>query len=232
MISTNHYQILEVSQSATQTEIKQAYRRLAKRFHPDSRRETANHDHIVRINAAYEVLGDPQQRRIYDQQFIPSYPSSRRQQRTAHAQSYYQSRRAAEQCSMGLVEQWLQTVYRPIDGLISRILYSLNDQIDALAADPFDDELMAIFQDYVRSCRSYLQQAKQIFSSLPNPPKLAKIAAILYYCLNHIGDGIEELEWFSCNYDDSHLHTGQELFRISHGLLNESQKNLESIINQ
>ncbi len=230
MISTNHYHILEVSQSASQTEIKQAYRRLAKEFHPDSRRETANHDHIVRIIAAYEVLGDPQRRRTYDQQLIPSYPSARRQQRTAQAQSYYQSRRAAEQASVGLVDEWLQTVYRPIDSLISRILYCLKDQIDALAADPFDDELMAVFQDYVRSCRSYLQQAKTIFSSLPNPPKLAKIAAIIYYCLNHIGDGIEELEWFACNYDDSHLHTGQELFRISQRLFNEVQSNVEVIV--
>ncbi|MEL4896627.1 J domain-containing protein [Crocosphaera sp. Alani8] len=231
MTSTNHYHILEVSQTASQTEIKQAYRRLAKRFHPDSQLETANHEHIIRINAAYEVLGDPQRRRTYDQQLIPNYPSPRRQQRTAQAHSYYHNRRAAEQVSVGLIDQWLKTVYRPINQLISGILDRLNDQIDNLAADPFDDELMAVFQDYVRCSRHDLQQAKRIFSRQPNPPKLAKIAAIIYYCLNHIADGIEELEWFSCNYDDSHLHTGQELFRISHRLLKEVHYNVASMSN-
>ncbi|ACB50822.1 hypothetical protein cce_1472 [Crocosphaera subtropica ATCC 51142] len=232
MTSTNHYHILEVSHNASQTEIKQAYRRLVKRFHPDSRQETANHEQIIRINAAYEILGDPQRRQSYDQQLIPNYPSARRQQRTAQAHSYYYSRRAAEEASVGLIDRWLKTVYCPIESLISRILNRLNDQIDALAADPFDDELMGDFQDYVRCSRYDLQQAKQIFSSQPNPPKLAKIAASVYYCLNHVGDGIEELEWFSCNYDDSHLHTGQELFRISHRLLHEVHRNVELIVNR
>ena len=231
MPSPNHYHILEVSQTASQTEIKKAYRRLAKRFHPDSQHKTANHEQIILINAAYEVLGDPQRRQSYDQQLIPNYPSFQRQQRTARAQSYYHNCRAAEQVSVGLFDQWLKTVYRPIDRLISRILSRLNEQIDDLAADPFYDELMAVFQDYVRCSRHDLQQAKSIFSGQPNPPKLAKIAAILYYCLNHIGDGIEELEWFSCNYDDSHLHTGQELLRISYRLLKEVHHNVASISN-
>ncbi|MGK7953710.1 MAG: J domain-containing protein [Crocosphaera sp.] len=232
MTSTNHYHILEVHQTASQREIKQAYRRLAKRFHPDSQQKTANHEQIIRINAAYEVLGDPQRRQTYDQQLIPSYPSPQRQQRTAQAQSYYHHRRAAQQVSVGLIDDWLKMVYRPINRLISRILNRLNDQIDALAADPFDDELMAVFQDYVRCSRHDLQQAKQLFSRQPNPPKLAKIAAIVYYCLNHIADGIEELEWFSCNYDDSHLHTGQELFRISSRLLQEAHQNVALILNR
>ena len=121
MTSTNHYHILQISQTASQTEIKQAYRRLAKRFHPDSQQETANHEQIIRINAAYEVLGDPQRRQTYDQQLIPNYPSFRRQQRTAQAQYYYHNCRAAEQVSVGVIDQWLKTVYRPIDRLIAGI---------------------------------------------------------------------------------------------------------------
>ncbi|MEM8780257.1 MAG: DnaJ domain-containing protein [Cyanobacteria bacterium P01_G01_bin.49] len=227
MTSFTHYHILEVTQNASQAEIKQAYRRLAKRFHPDSKSEIANHDQIVRINAAYEVLGDPQRRRTYDQQLVPNYPSVKRQQRTAYAQYHYQRRRNADASSAGLTDEWLKNVYLPIEGLISQIIYRLDEQVDELAADPFDDELMEIFQNYLGHCRDHLRQAKYIFSTQPNPAKLAKVAAALYYCLSQLEDGIDELDWFSGNYDDSHLHMGQELFRIVHQLLTEAKEIVE-----
>jgi molecular chaperone DnaJ len=68
MSNSNHYDTLDVSPQATSTEIKQAYRRLAKRFHPDSQSETADPEKIIQVNAAYEILSDPNRRRSYDQQ--------------------------------------------------------------------------------------------------------------------------------------------------------------------
>ncbi len=59
MSTSDYYHTLKVSPKATQAEIKQAYRRLAKLFHPDSNQETANHETIARVNEAYEVLGTP-----------------------------------------------------------------------------------------------------------------------------------------------------------------------------
>jgi molecular chaperone DnaJ len=49
MAQETHYEILEVEATATQAEIKRAYRRLAKLFHPDSRTQAASHDQISRI---------------------------------------------------------------------------------------------------------------------------------------------------------------------------------------
>jgi len=40
----NHYQTLEISHKSTPDEIKQAYRRLARQFHPDSQNDSASHD--------------------------------------------------------------------------------------------------------------------------------------------------------------------------------------------
>lgn len=233
MVNSNYYKTLEVSQQATQPEIKQAYRRLAKQFHPDSQEETANHDKIVMINAAYEVLGDPQRRRAYDQQLSVgnSYESfNRRQQRTADAQSRYQHHRQAQKEGQAYQDQWYQQIYVPLIRLISQIIKPLNSQIDALSADPFDDELMEVFQEYLETCRHYLNQAKQIFYSRPNPSKLAKVAANLYYCLNQLSDGIEELELFTLNYDDHHLHTGKELFRIAYRLRGEAQEYAQACV--
>jgi molecular chaperone DnaJ len=233
MTYDNYYQILEVHREATPREIKQAYRRLAKRFHPDSQLEPSNSEKIVQINAAYEVLRDPQRRYLYDRQF--SFTTSdpalrRRQQRTTAAQQSYQRHRQAEQAVDMHLQQWLREVYRPLNRLICLILNPLNSQIDNLAADPFDDQLMHIFQEYLGDCRHYLAQARLIFASQPNPAQFAHAAASFYYCLNQMGDGIDELEWFTLNYDDRHLHTGQELFRIARRLRLDAQATLKDFV--
>ncbi|BAY77776.1 heat shock protein DnaJ domain-containing protein [Nostoc linckia NIES-25] len=222
---SNHYETLKVSPNASQAEIKQAYRRLVKLFHPDSNQETADREEIIRINAAYEVLGDNQNRRNYDQQLQDK--SGRldgdRQQRTASAQKRYQATRKTGRDADEEVEEWLRKVYQPVNRLLCTILYSLEEQMEQLAADPFDDELLDEFQEYLKSCREDLKQAQITFRSLPNPPSLARTAAHLYYSLDQLGDGIEELGYFPLNYDERYLHTGQELFRIATRLHCEAQ---------
>ncbi len=217
MVDSNHYETLKVSPQANQAEIKQAYRRLVKLFHPDSQQQTANHEQIIQINAAYEILGDTQNRTRYDQELehktqkLPSSPPPR----TASEQKRYQSNRPTGRDADEQVEEWLRLVYQPVNRLLLRILNSLESQIEELAADPFDDELLEEFQDYLETSQQLLKQAQITFRSLPNPPVLASTAAHIYYCLSQLGDGLEELAYFPLNYDDHHLHTGQELFRIA-----------------
>jgi molecular chaperone DnaJ len=232
MSESNHYDTLDVSPEATSAEIKQAYRRLAKRFHPDSQPETTDPEKIIQINAAYEVLSDPNRRRSYDYQ-LRSHQSQvgyhNRQQRAAEAQQYYQRQRQTAHDADEQLAQWLQQVYKPVTRLISCIINPLKAQLDDLSADPFDDELMQDFQDYLEECRFYLNQAQLTFRSQPNPRTVAGAAASLYYCLNQLGDGIEELALFTLNYDDHYLHTGQELFRIAKGLRYEAQDAVKNI---
>ncbi|MES1024457.1 DnaJ domain-containing protein [Gloeocapsa sp. BRSZ] len=230
MMASNHYDTLDVNAAASQAEIKQAYRRLVKKFHPDSHQDTADHEQIIRINAAYEVLGDVQKRQSYDEQLLTQKTTRReRQQRTAAAQNQYRSSRQTGRDADEELARWLHQVYQPVNRLICRILNSLEEQIENLAADPFDDELLEDFEDYLQSCRDWLKQAQVAFRSLPNPPSVAGAAAHLYYCLNQVGDGIEELSYFPLNYDDRYLHMGQELFRIAAGLHCEAQESLEAI---
>lgn len=237
MTSHDYYDTLEISPTATHAEIKQSYRRLAKLFHPDSNRETGNHDRITRLNAAYEVLGDPQSRKKYDQQRqqqrleIDEFATNSvnyRQQRTAAAQDRYRQQQTGQQVEEDL-KQWLNQVYTPVIRLLHKILDSLNDQIDELAADPFDDDLMQDFQDYLDDCQDWLNQAERVFRSLPNPSVVAGAAANLFYCLSQVGDGIEQLEFFTNNYDEHYLHTGEELFRIAKGLRREAQAAVRAI---
>ncbi len=233
MHHSNHYQTLQVSSQASAAEIKQAYRQLVKKFHPDSQSTTANHDQIVQINAAYEILSDHQLRQQYDQELAtPAYFSgdsrSDRQQRTAQTQKTQRHRATGQDIDRQL-DQWQKKVYTPINRVLSKMIRSLGPEIDALAADPFDQELMEAFESYIADCRQFHQQAQKLFQQNPNPIKAAGVAADIYHCLSRISEGIEELHWFTTSYDDQHLHTGQELFRIANALRLDAQRSLQVV---
>ena len=226
----NHYQTLQLNTQATAQEIKQAYRKLAKLFHPDTKAASTNDQEIIKINAAYEILSNPQSRRRYDQQLklgVRYESLSDRQKRTAQASQEYSRRRQAKKKQEISYQQWLQAVYLPSDRYIQKIIKPLEIEIDNLAADPFDDELLADFQAYLENCRHYLKLAQQRFAAYPNPAQLAKVAANLYYCLNQIEDGIKELQYFVFNYNEHYLHTGKEIFRIADRLRCEAEDDIK-----
>jgi molecular chaperone DnaJ len=224
MANNNHYETLKINQNASQAEIKQAYRRLVKLFHPDTNPETVDPNQIIRINAAYEVLGDEQNRQSYDRRLNQNSQraNNARQHRTATAQKQQVKRKSGRDIDEQ-VNEWLRVIYHPVNRFVEKTLSSLDKQIDKLAADPFDDDLLEAFEEYLQRCREGFKQAQAIFRSLPNPPALARTAAHLYYCINQIGDALDELDYFPLNYDESYLHAGQEMFRIATQLHYEAQ---------
>ncbi len=218
-----HYQTLGIGPNATPQDVRAAYRRLVKQHHPDIQTQAqmeADALRIREINAAYTVLKHAESRQRYDASLLP------------------QSQRLPPNVPQTTVtdeaiarELWLQQVYNPLMQRIKRVLTSLKPQIHALSADPYDDELVTDFADYLDQLQDDYQQAQVTFRRCPNPSSLAGVASRLYYSLSHIGDALDELVYFPQNYDYRHIHTGQELFRLSRefyleaaAVLSESQQ--------
>jgi len=63
----DYYQVLEVPRTASEDDVKQAYRRLARKYHPDVSKEKDAEQRFKDLNEANDVLKDPKKRALYDQ---------------------------------------------------------------------------------------------------------------------------------------------------------------------
>ena len=66
-MASNYYGVLGVGRSASEKDVRQAYRRLARQYHPDvNPGDKSAEQKFKEINEAYEVLSDPEKRKKYD----------------------------------------------------------------------------------------------------------------------------------------------------------------------
>jgi molecular chaperone DnaJ len=104
-------------------------------------------------------------------------------------------------------------VYSPIDRLLAQVINPFPAQLQALAADPYDDELMAVFCAYLEQSRLKLDKVDKLYRSQAAPAAARDLAIGLYHCLSQVQDALADLERYTMGYVDSYLRDGRELLR-------------------
>ncbi len=212
--SLDPYAVLEVASTATQAELKAAYRRLVKQHHPDA---GGDEERILALNAAWEQLGDPETRRCFDREsgFSVSGREEARARGVRNARASQAARRASGQGASAdqALANWLQKVYAPIDRQLGQVINPFAAELRALSADPYDDDLMEAFCTYLEESRNRLNKVKDLFQSLPTPPSAQGFGLSVYHCLSQVEDAVTELERYTMGYVDSYLHDGREMLR-------------------
>ena len=199
------YTVLEVSSHASAAEIKAAYRRLVKQHHPDA---DGDDQQMLALNAAWEVLGDQERRRNFDRTHTARPAASRAPERR-RARSAHDRAVAADDA---LVE-WLRRVYAPIDRMLGEVMHPFPGQFKALSADPYDDELIEVFCNYLETSSRKMERVKTLFQSLPTPASARGFGLSVFHCLSEVEDALAELERYTMGYVDNYLHDGREMLR-------------------
>ena len=140
----NLYEELGLNKNATKSEIKSSYRSLVKQHHPDAGGEK---ERFLAIQNAWEILNDPIKKEQYDRNFFSSSSSfdslNENWEKKINSKKYHSSIKDKE------VETWIKEIYTPINRSISQIIKPLNNEIKELSADPYDDQLMENFCNYI-----------------------------------------------------------------------------------
>ena len=204
----NFYEELGLEQNATKSEIKSAYRSLVKKHHPDAGGEK---ERFLAIQNAWETLNDPIKKSEYDKKNFSSISSfdslHENWEEKFNSKKYNSSIKDKE------VETWIKDIYSPINRLISQIIKPLNNEIKALSADPYDDQLMENFCIYIRISQKKIEKVDKIYNKKLVPQSISTLALDLYHCFSQVKDALSELDRYTQGYVDDYLFDGKEMIK-------------------
>lgn len=179
------YKILEVSSDATFVEIKQSYRKLILKHHPDkSGSKLGNHEKFTAVHAAYEILSDPVKRLDYDQHRskeatgneskqqkpAPKHRGSQGQYKETSRDSERSSTRSSKLKEMDWITEHFKRIERFIDFWLERmseVKYSamlLEGKCRNVYYLSHDD----VIKDLVKDCVNVISRFRDAIISLDN----------------------------------------------------------------
>jgi len=204
----NYYKDLGLKKNATLVEIKSAYRLLAKKYHPDT---GGNKEKFLIIQVAWETLNNPSKKAKHDKELINN--ESFFNSETNDWKSVLKKEKMNSTNKDQDIKYWLKTTYLPINRFITQIIKPLNSEIKKLSADPYDDELMNNFCNYIDESRKKINKASLIFKSQVVPSSISSFGLDLYHCYSQVQDALDELDRYTQGYVDDYLFDGTQMIK-------------------
>ncbi len=184
--SPNYYQVLQLERRATLTEIRQAFHRLARQYHPDLHPDDPHAEtQFKQICEAYEVLSDPARRQQYDQQHDQRYGQG------VTSASPNISAKAAASDRNPVHRRYRQCLDKVADQDYQRALHDLNQLIED--APDFVDAYLTRFQVRyeLRDDRGILSDFHQLKQVAPNQAEAYYYLGLARYRLGYTQFAIE-----------------------------------------
>jgi len=204
----NLYEELGLKNNATKSEIKSSYRSLVKQHHPDAGGEK---ERFLAIQNAWEILNDPIKKEQYDRKFFSSSSSfntlNENWEEKFNSNKYNSSLKDRE------VETWIKEIYTPINRSISQIIKPLNSEIKELSADPYDDQLMENFCNYISLSQKKIEKIEKIYNKKIVPKSITSLGLNLYHCFSQVKDALSEFDRYTQGYVDDYLFDGKEMIK-------------------
>ena len=204
----NLYEELGLKQNATKSEIKSSYRSLVKQHHPDKGGEK---ERFLAIQNAWETLNDPIKKEKYDRKIFSSNTSF--DSLDTNWEEKFNSKKYNSSIKDKEVEEWIKEIYTPINRLISQIIKPLNNEIKELSADPYDDELMENFCNYISLSQKKIEKVDKIYNKKLIPKSISTLGLDLYHCFSQVKDALSELDRYTQGYVDDYLFDGKEMIK-------------------
>ncbi len=204
----NLYEELGLKKNATKSEIKSSYRSLVKKHHPDAGGEK---ERFLAIQNAWETLNDPIKKEQYDKKNFSCSSSfdslNKNWEDNFNAKKYNSSIKDKE------VQTWIKEIYTPINRLISQIIKPLNNEIKELSADPYDDQLMENFCNYISLSQKKIEKVDKIYNKKLVPKPVSALGLDLYHCFSQVKDALLEFDRYTQGYVDDYLFDGKEMIK-------------------
>ena len=207
-MNKNLYKELELKENATQDEIKSSYRRLVKKHHPDAGGEK---DRFLSIQDAWETLNDPLKKAQYDKTLFALQQSSNF--RNENWEEKVNTTKYSSTIKDNEVKNWIKNIYNPTNRFISQIIKPLNQEIKALSADPYDEELMDKFCSYINLSQKKIEKVDELYKSISVPKSISSLGLDLYYCFSQVKDALSELDKYTKGYVDDYLFDAKEMMK-------------------
>ena len=203
----DYYKELGVSRNATKSEIKKAYRLLAKKYHPDT---GGSNDKFLAIQKAWETLNDKQKKIIYDENLLFQKKFDSHIYETWSTEVKINNSSTTKDND---IKNWIINTYIPLNRLITQVIKPLNQEIKKLSADPYDDELMEKFCEYISQSQKKMDKVSEVYKSRIIPSSISSLGLDLYHCYSQVQDALDQLDRYTQGYVDNYLFDGKEMMK-------------------